>query len=121
MNRLYVIEGSETGEADTFVPCEGEAFVNQPSAMVRLERLRLDAPEITFRIVGYEPGQWDTDKGRVVKPPTIPSGSHEPVGPNQIDVYTREECPFNYCDDPEICQPANRCHYRPDALKGGGE
>ncbi|MHB8871657.1 MAG: hypothetical protein ACYC5G_04345, partial [Candidatus Doudnabacteria bacterium] len=29
------------------------------------------------------------------------------------DVYSRAECPFNYCDDPEVCKSLDRCHHRP--------
>jgi hypothetical protein len=26
-------------------------------------------------------------------------------------VYSRPECPFNYCDAPELCQPGEKCRH----------
>lgn len=26
--------------------------------------------------------------------------------------YTRPECPFNYCDSPETCEPTSQCRHR---------
>ena len=28
------------------------------------------------------------------------------------DPYSREECPFNYCDAPNICKKGGYCHYK---------
>lgn len=30
---------------------------------------------------------------------------------HKVEVYTRPECPFNYCDDPEECKKLDRCHH----------
>lgn len=30
---------------------------------------------------------------------------------NAAGIYSRDECPFNYCDNPEVCKSLNRCHY----------
>ena len=29
-----------------------------------------------------------------------------------IEVYSRPECPFNYCDDPETCKKLDKCRHR---------
>jgi len=28
-----------------------------------------------------------------------------------IDVYSQNNCPFNYCDAPELCKKENACRY----------
>ena len=29
---------------------------------------------------------------------------------HKIEVYSRPECPFKYCDDPETCKKLGKCH-----------
>lgn len=35
-----------------------------------------------------------------------------PKGAHCAEVYSRPECPFNYCDDPDTCKPLERCHHK---------
>ena len=30
---------------------------------------------------------------------------------HKIEIYSRPECPFKYCDDPEECKEMNKCHH----------
>jgi len=29
-----------------------------------------------------------------------------------VEVYSREECPFNYCDNPSLCKSMNLCRHK---------
>jgi hypothetical protein len=34
-------------------------------------------------------------------------------GNKEMDaVFSRPECPFNYCDDPLVCKPLGQCHHK---------
>ena len=36
---------------------------------------------------------------------------------NRHKVYSRPECPFQYCDNPEDCKKQNKCHYSDGNIK----
>jgi len=36
---------------------------------------------------------------------------------NRHKVYSRPECPFQYCDNPEDCKKQNKCHYSDGEIK----